>query len=64
LTFQKPASADVVTSCKAPTFTIGTCSAADKTAIVAQLNDAIDKNAIIIAFISSVVAELKGNAKM
>jgi len=55
----KPASIDVVTNCKAPTYTIDTCSDADKKAIVLQLNDAVGKNAIIIAFIVSVNAELK-----
>merc|ERR1719466_678196 len=55
----KPASVEIITKCKTPTFTIGTCTDADKTAITAALNDAVDKNAIIIAFIASVTAELK-----
>merc|ERR1712212_1451219 len=55
----KPASVEIITKCKTPTFTIGTCSDADKTAIQAALNDAIDKNAIIIAFIASINSELK-----
>merc|ERR1711970_1110181 len=55
----KPASTEVVTKCKTPTFTIGTCTDADKTAIQTALNDALDKNAIIIAFIASINAELK-----
>merc|ERR1712179_593808 len=42
-----------------PTFTIGTCTDDDKKAIQEALNDAVDKNAIIIAFIASVTAELK-----
>merc|ERR1711887_442294 len=55
----KPASIQVTVDCKTPTFTISTCSDADKTAIQTALDDAIDKNAIIIAFISAVSAELK-----
>jgi len=55
----KPASIEVTVKCKAPTYTIATCTDADKTAIQAALNDAVDKNAIIIAFIASVTAELK-----
>jgi len=55
----KPASTEVSIKCKAPTFTISTCTDADKAAIQTALNDAIDKNAIIIAFIASVTAELK-----
>ena len=47
--------------CKTPTFTISTCTDADKTAIQTALDDAVDKNAIIIAFIAAVSAELKGN---
>merc|ERR1719427_624020 len=58
-TSNKPASVEIITKCKTPTFTIGTCTDADKTAITAALNDAVDKNAIIIAFIASVTAELK-----
>merc|ERR1711909_241085 len=55
----KPASIQVTVDCKTPTFTISTCTDADKTAIQTALDDAIDKNAIIIAFISAVSAELK-----
>merc|ERR1712243_388130 len=55
----KPASTEVSIKCKAPTFTISTCTDADKAAIQTALNDAIEKNAIIIAFIASVTAELK-----
>merc|ERR1712013_238831 len=55
----KPASTEVSIKCKTPTFTISTCTDEDKTAIQTALNDAIDKNAIIIAFIASVTAELK-----
>merc|ERR1719481_1832055 len=42
----KPASIEVTVKCKAPTYTIATCTDADK-------------NSIIIAFIASVTAELK-----
>merc|ERR1739838_252459 len=55
----KPAKTEVVTKCKAPTFTVGTCSDADKAAITTALKDAIEKNAIIIAFIASLNSELK-----
>merc|ERR1719233_5666 len=55
----KPASVEIITKCKTPTFTIGTCTDDDKKAIQEALNDAVDKNAIIIAFIASVTAELK-----
>merc|ERR1739838_786937 len=55
----KPARTEVVTKCKAPTFTVGTCSDADKAAITTALKDAIEKNAIIIAFIASLNSELK-----
>jgi len=55
----KPASVQITIDCKTPTFTIGTCSDADKTSIQSALNDAIDKNAIIIAFIAAVSAELE-----
>ena len=61
---QKPASSDVVENCKTPTYTIGECSDADKAAIQESLNDALDKNAILIAFIASVTAELKGKEKV
>jgi len=55
----KPAQTEVVTKCKTPTFTVSTCSDADKTAITTALNDAVEKNAIIIAFIASINNELK-----
>merc|ERR1719477_151312 len=55
----KPASVEVTIDCKTPTFTISTCTDADKTAIQTALDDAVDKNAIIIAFIAAVSAELK-----
>merc|ERR1719481_2366774 len=55
----KPASIEVTVKCKAPTYTIATCTDADKKSIQEALNDAVDKNAIIIAFIASVTAELK-----
>merc|ERR1712025_285499 len=55
----KPASVQITIDCKTPTFTIGTCSDADKTSIQSALNDALDKNAIIIAFIAAVSAELE-----
>merc|ERR1719228_2352660 len=54
----KPASVEIITKCKTPTFTIGTCTDDDKKNIQEALNDAVDKNAIIIAFIASVTAEL------
>ena len=46
--------------CKAPTYTITACTDDDKTNIQTALNDAIEKNGIIIAFIASVTAELEG----
>jgi hypothetical protein len=60
LFLQKPASNEVVEKCKTPTYTIGECSTADKTAIQTALNDSLDKNGIIIAFIASINVELKG----
>merc|ERR1712123_491649 len=53
-----PALSTVVTKCKAPTFTISACTDDDKTNIQKALNDAIAKNAIILAFTDSVKSEL------
>merc|ERR1712121_78999 len=44
----KPASIEVTVKCKAPTYTIATCTDDDKKSIQEALNDAVDKNAIII----------------
>jgi len=54
-----PAMIKVVTSCKAPTYTISTCTDDDKKNIQSALNSAIETNGIIIAFIDSIKAELK-----
>jgi len=54
-----PAMIKVVTSCKAPTYTISACSEDDKKNIQSSLNKAIETNGIIIAFIKSIEAELK-----
>jgi len=54
-----PASSKVIISCKTPTYTISTCTDADKTSIQSALNSAVEKNGIIIAFIESIKAELK-----
>eukprot|EP00092_Neocalanus_flemingeri_P050604 GFUD01058568.1.p1 GENE.GFUD01058568.1~~GFUD01058568.1.p1 ORF type:complete len:682 (+),score=166.77 GFUD01058568.1:59-2047(+) len=53
-----PALTTVVTKCKTPTYTIATCTDADKTAIQAALNTALEKNAIILAFLDAIKAEL------
>eukprot|EP00092_Neocalanus_flemingeri_P076119 GFUD01094372.1.p1 GENE.GFUD01094372.1~~GFUD01094372.1.p1 ORF type:complete len:676 (-),score=148.77 GFUD01094372.1:760-2589(-) len=53
-----PALTTVVTKCKAPTYTIATCTDADKTGIQAALNTALEKNAIILAFLDAIKAEL------
>merc|ERR1712106_969688 len=59
-----PALSTVVTKCKAPTFTISTCTDDDKTNIQKALNDAIAKNAIILAFTDSVKSELAGKTEV
>ena len=50
--------------CKTPTDTIGECSGTDKATTQEALKDALHKNAILIAFIESVTAELKGKEKV
>ena len=50
--------------CKAPTFTIGSCSDSDKTQIQKALDESLEKNSIILAFIASVSAELEGELSM
>ena len=62
--YQTPALSTVVTKCKAPTFTISACTDDDKTNIQKALNDAIAKNAIILAFTDSVKSELAGKTEV